>query len=60
MHLNKEMKNMTAKEASKILNVSPQTIKFYIRNKKLKAKITPKGYIIKEEDLKTFADKRGK
>jgi predicted site-specific integrase-resolvase len=51
---------MTAKEAGRLLNLSPQTIKFYIRTKKLKAKITPNGYIIKEEDLKTFADKRGK
>lgn len=44
----------TVKEIAKKLKVHPATVKIWIREHKLKATITPKGYLIAEDDLNDF------
>lgn len=48
---------MTAKEVGKIMGVSGATVRIWIREKKLKAKITPKGWVITQEQLENYIDK---
>jgi uncharacterized protein YjcR len=45
---------MKAKDIASKYKVSPATVKVWIRERKLKAKITPRGYEITEEQLKDF------
>lgn len=44
----------TVKQVANELKVHPATVKIWIREGKLKAKITPRGYVIKEDDLNDF------
>lgn len=48
---------MTAKEVGKIMGVSGATVRIWIREKKLKAKITPNGWDISQEQLDKFKEK---
>ena len=48
---------MKAKEIAKMLKVHPATVKVWVREKKLKAKITPSGYEITEQHLKEYIQK---
>lgn len=50
----------TVKEVASFMGVSPSTVKIWIREHKLKAKITPKGYMIKDEHLTEFIMKFNK
>lgn len=43
---------MSIKEFAKAVNVSPHTVRYWIRTKRIKAKITKYGYEINEEELK--------
>lgn len=45
---------MTAKEVAQKYNVTAATVKVWIREGKLKAKITPRGYQILETQLQDF------
>lgn len=45
----KEMKEMTLKEFAEYMGVSPSTVRYWIRTKQIKAKITPYGYLIDSE-----------
>jgi len=48
----------TIKEVAKELKVHPSTVKLWIRENKLKAKITPRGYLISEDNLKKYLETR--
>jgi predicted site-specific integrase-resolvase len=50
---------MKAKQVAIVKGVTAQTVKIWIREGKLKANITPKGYDITEKQLKEF-DKKWK
>lgn len=45
---------MTVNEVSKAEWVTPQTVRKWIQLKKLKAKITPTGYHVSQQDLEDF------
>lgn len=51
------MEIYTTKEVSEMLKVTRQAVNQWIRERKLKAKITSLGYEIKEEELKKFIEK---
>lgn len=44
----------TVREIAKEFKVHPATVKIWIREGKLKAKITPKGYVVSQEALDEF------
>jgi excisionase family DNA binding protein len=48
---------LTAKQIATQFNIHPATVKVWIREGKLKAKITPRGYVISESQLKDYLAK---
>jgi excisionase family DNA binding protein len=48
---------LTAKQIATQYNIHPATVKVWIREGKLKAKITPRGYVISESQLKDYINK---
>jgi excisionase family DNA binding protein len=48
---------LTAKQIATQFNIHPATVKVWIREGKLKAKITPRGYVINESQLKDYLAK---
>lgn len=44
----------TVKQIASQLKVHPATVKVWIREGKLKAKITPRGYVVSDEQLNDF------
>lgn len=49
---------MSVKEVAQKLKVSAQTVKIWIREHKLSATITPKGYRISEEQLQNYLKRK--
>jgi excisionase family DNA binding protein len=49
--------NYTVKEIATKLGVVPPTVKIWIREGKLKAKMEPRGYVINDKNLQTFIEK---
>lgn len=49
-----DVKAYNVQEAAELLDVSPQTIRSYIKQGKLKAQKAGNKYVITEETLKTF------
>lgn len=48
---------MTPNEVGKKMGVKGSTVRAWIREKKLKAKITPKGWVITQEQLDNYIEK---
>jgi excisionase family DNA binding protein len=51
---------MSVKEVAQRLNVTPQTVKIWIREHKLKATITPRGYKVSENQLQDYLNNHKK
>lgn len=51
-------KVMSVKQVAQKLGVTPQTVKIWIREHKLQATITPKGYRVSDEQLAQFLKNR--
>jgi excisionase family DNA binding protein len=49
---------MSVKEVAQKLKVTAQTVKIWIREHKLKATITPKGYRVSEEQLQEYLNRK--
>jgi excisionase family DNA binding protein len=51
---------MSVKQVAQRLNVTPQTVKIWIREHKLKATITPRGYKVSENQLQDYLNNHKK
>jgi excisionase family DNA binding protein len=51
---------MSVKEVAQRLNVTPQTVKIWIREHKLKATITPRGYSVSDKQLQDYLNNHKK
>jgi excisionase family DNA binding protein len=49
---------MSVKEVAQRLNVTPQTVKIWIREHKLKATITPRGYSVSDKQLQDYLNNK--
>lgn len=51
---------MKVREFAEHMGVSIDTVRYWIRTHKLKAKMTPTGYVINEKERERFIETRGK